>query len=938
MCLEKRRETEQCSEEVQCYSPMNCKADNTCICDSFNYHEFSTLTCIPQKTINETCNSDINCRTDNKLECLNGKCQCIPSYPNWSTRLGTCRQLGNYSESCFDSSDCDSAKLLICNTGFSDSCNCPLKLIGQSYCDCPRRTSNSEYYWNETDCVQAEDYFEDCLGDYMCRTISQGTFCDVDSEHCSCVESEYFDGDSCTPKLPEGKECLQIDACINGIGLTCQDGTCKCDEQSFWKNNECIKYLTYDEGTCESNSECEGELVCRGTDPSCDCPLRVKNGRCDCAERKIEKEFYWDGNSCTPANEIGKTCLNANASFMCQTLTQNTECLADGNGKFICKCSSKDYFDFSSNKCLPKLSINETCSQIDSCREDLKLVCIHTCQCSGNNLWIEGTGCVNISSYNETCVSNDQCKGTLICKNPANDSCSCPLNISDKFCDCATRTKGNEYYWDGSTCVPAQSYGKTCFNSSTNYMCQTMTQGTFCTGPQYTCKCPEKNYFNSIQNKCDPHQFHYQPCNETLVCKDGLGLSCQDGLCKCNEATHFWDGATDEDGSCKPFFGYTEGTCNSDSECKGNLICKKTESCKCPSSVADSNCDCPSRIVGSEYYWDGSDCMPALGYNQPCTNQFTSYMCKTLTENTVCIGPKFTCKCLDKFYFSQIEMKCQKQLLGDQPCSQFDACHADLGLICQNGVCKCSNIDQIWNGNTCISKYSYNEGTCNQNSDCNGNLICKSSGASCSCPTSVANKLCDCPSRKIGEELYWNGTYCINAGTINSTCTEVDYMCQVLSQALSCINGQCVCKTNYFWSSTSSKCVTCDASWILIGSSCYRISDPFPKNIELSGLTPSILKSMCYNKPTVGLARLNDANVARIKYAFGASTTFLYVDNKLKNGLGVSSDGLFILSQYANATSTPGDCFTFKNRIIETHTCDHGSSLGHPVLCEYVLI
>ena len=60
-------------------------------------------------------------------------------------------------------------------------------------------------------------------------------------------------------------------------------------------------------------------------------------------------------------------------------------------------------------------------------------------------------------------------------------------------------------------------------------------------------------------------------------------------------------------------------------------------------------------------------------------------------------------------------------------------------------------------------------------------LICKTSGASCNCPTNiVANGSCDCPIPISGKEYYWDGTTCASALSYNQSCTSMttNYMCQ----------------------------------------------------------------------------------------------------------------------------------------------------------------
>jgi hypothetical protein len=169
--------------------------------------------------------------------------------------------------------------------------------------------------------------------------------------------------------------------------------------------------------------------------------------------------------------------------------------------------------------------------------------------------------------------------------------------------------------------------------------------------------------------------------------------------------------------------------------------------------------------------------VPAKEINMPCGN---TYECQTVTQGTLCVrnGTKSTCQCDSRKYFNNIDKKCQDQLLEDRRCTQPDACRSDLGLSCQNNLCKCG-ANQYWNGASCVNILSYNQGQCNTDSQCKGELICRAS-TSCACPLTVSSKYCDCPPRTIGKEFYWNGNDCVLANTYGGACNNsAQYMCQV---------------------------------------------------------------------------------------------------------------------------------------------------------------
>ncbi len=241
--------------------------------------------------------------------------------------------------------------------------------------------------------------------------------------------------------------------------------------------------------------------------------------------------------------------------------------------------------------------------------------------------------------------------------------------------------------------------------------------------------------------------------------------------------------------------------------------------------------------------------------------------------------------------------------------------------------------------------YTYNEGQCIFDSDCNGELTCSTSEVSCACPLTVKNGFCDCPVRTDGRELYWNGTDCVFANTYGGSCNNsAYYMCQTLTLGLTCINNKCDCKDG-LWSVIQRKCLNCMSNWILIGKTCYRVSQDPSESIEFDLLKtrPDIVVSMCYNEPTAKIARLNDANVNDIRNSDNFvlpypknNYDYLYVDNILDPGTDTfrSTDGLFELSRKYLQTVSSGSCLTIKNKVLLRHPCPH----AHPILCEYNII
>ena len=329
MCLNKIKENQTCSQTYQCFEPMNCTEYNMCQCGPFEYHDFPTLTCLPQQSYLGNCSVDLNCRVDKYLECVNGLCVCIPQYPHWSNGYDKCIIPKIYNEFCYETLDCNSGLNLICHlTG--QNCSCPTK-VSNSYCDCIRELNN-EYYWNGTSCVNCKGYNQTCTATYMCETMTEGTICS--GGKCKCPTLQYYnfiDG-KCENQINYNLPCSQTDACRSDLGLVCQIGICLCDPAiQFWSGTTCVDLYTYYKGKCTSDSQCfhSLNLVCGGT--MCSCPSIVPVGNCDCPPRVLYNEWFWNGTMCVPAGYHGVSCTYDN---QCQTLA-NLTCRSG-----ICDCRS----------------------------------------------------------------------------------------------------------------------------------------------------------------------------------------------------------------------------------------------------------------------------------------------------------------------------------------------------------------------------------------------------------------------------------------------------------------------------------------------------------------------------------------------------------------------------------------------------------------------
>ena len=192
-------ENTTCTNRTDCLEPMTCTANNICQCGPFQYHNFPTLTCLPQESYLGSCSVDFNCRVDKYLQCVSGACQCISAYPVWSDGFDTCIVPRIYNQYCYVNSDCNAGLNLACQDG-TYNCTCPLNLAF-NYCDC-KRALNNEYYWNGSSCILAGKYGDSCVADYQCKMLTESLSCDTcgGTYKCVCANGIYdFTKKSCVP-------------------------------------------------------------------------------------------------------------------------------------------------------------------------------------------------------------------------------------------------------------------------------------------------------------------------------------------------------------------------------------------------------------------------------------------------------------------------------------------------------------------------------------------------------------------------------------------------------------------------------------------------------------------------------------------------------------------------------------------------------------------
>jgi hypothetical protein len=455
-----------------------------------------------------------------------------------------------------------------------------------------------------------------------------------------------------------------------------------------------------------------------------------------------------------------------------------------------------------------------------------------------------------------------------------------------------------------------------------------------------TTKCPDKlkeNVNCSSANQC------LEPiikgnCSVDFNCRVDKYLECNNGTCQCISEFPFW---SDGYNQCIVPKSYTE-FCYSQSDCNAalNLVCRDgTQNCSCPINIQSTSlCDCVRRI-DKEYYWNGTSCTLALDYNEECSNSSTSYMCKKLTQGTICSGTtNFSCKCPPFQYYNNSNKKCENQKSNNVSCSQHDECRIDLGLSCIQRICQCNSTTQFWNETTCTNYYTYNTGVCLSDNECNEEstgLICKNIGRSCGCPEQVEDGgYCDCEDRYSGNEHYWNGSKCVIAGTRGASCNS-SYQCQELTLLLTCDNltKNCVCLNNSIYNDSTGHCIApatstvtpriCASGWTVRDNACYK-SVPINQANGFKNLNNQTISTKC-NHSSSSLALSKDYGTGDTKW--------------LQSIVCNSSNIIGYFGPVAN-TCPVFDCSINNDKDkFTTHNCGHGSSNDHHfMICKYLII
>jgi hypothetical protein len=352
-------------------------------------------------------------------------------------------------------------------------------------------------------------------------------------------------------------------------------------------------------------------------------------------------------------------------------------------------------------------------------------------------------------------------------------SCNTKLGLKciDRICQCPA----DHYY--KNKCYTLKGYNEYCKKENE---CK---KDLICFNGK--CVCEQIRYWTGI--KCDLKSSYGESCDRKK-CNEHLMLTCDPSLrmCTCN-SSRFWSGE-----AC-----YRKRT--------NGEICFKLSACREYKGLmcVRNTCLCNE----THQYFDGSICRDKRKENETCTFDFECL------GNMTCISSNNACNCPSNYYFNESILSCVPKTQNNTVCFTDWTCRTDLGLSCQAGLCQCSLL-QFWYQNKCSDPLNYSNAGCTSDSHCLSSLglICNGYSANnpCNCPSASTVGMCDCPFQN-GNEMYWNGTQCVQRLDENEICDQqLSYQCL---SGLKCDKCSKVCINE-------SKC---SSGWVQYFGRCYLL-------------------------------------------------------------------------------------------------------------------
>jgi len=771
-------------------------------------------TCVPECTLDEDCDDQIECTSDTCNEVL-GSCEyagdddvCSDGNPCTDDVCDTnsgCENANN-NESCNDGNECTTADF--CQQG---------ECLGGPALDCDDEDACTEDSCDpETGCAHTA---VDCEDEDVCNGVQDcepQTGCYLAVQPPDCDDEDVCNGlETCDP----------IDGCQSGQALNCDDEDA-CTEDSCDPMTGC-NHATVE---CEDEDVCDGVETCDPTTGECiegeprDCeddnPC-TEDELCDPLEGCLNQAAN-EGTECqTPLGQDGK-CKEGTCTPVCVEdvdCDDGVECTVDSCNKDIWKCQ----FLADDSECGDGDVCNgvETCDVVAGCEDGTPLACDDGDVCNGIETCDAVEGCVGGTQLE--CVDSDPCNGAETCDSTLGCQSGTPLD-----CDDNNVCNGVE------TCLKDVGC-----QSGTALVCE---DGDVCNGVR-ECNPLTGCYMAQLPLVCDDgDECTLDACDPVVGCTNTPNVLIECHVSKC-EGLAWYDGVNCAgDGSC-PAQTMTQD-CNDQDPCTQDQ-CDPGTGCQNPLAPNENPETCNGVDDNCNGKTDAEDQDLLTDDLQLCEVQ--QGVCNGSDKpDTLCsAGSWQTCTSLDYLNYSlDYESGAESACDGlDNDCDgSTDAADQDLGDMwspaCENQAGVCAGLDKpasLCSGGQwqlCTDKEyldyapEYESGTetlCDgKDNDCDGTTDndWPTKGAACDGPDAdfCSNGVFTCNAEGTGLE-------CVNEDPdeVAETCNGVDDNCDGLTDedgpdlcptGQECLEGYCLTDgfvpipAGYFWmgSPQSSNC------------------------------------------------------------------------------------------------------------------------------------
>ncbi|XP_053387236.1 fibrillin-2-like [Mercenaria mercenaria] len=856
------QDIDECNENIDACS-QNCT--NTvgsfdCSCEVGYFLEDDNMTCqeCVKWTFGENCQSDCSCNKTNTGNCdfKTGKCSCIMGWngTNCEDDINECEN----ETACPENSMCYNSigsYECICNSGYrlSNTGNCDVCTDGtfgyncSEDCECSQQNTQSCNHvtgnctckkgWMGVFCSEDIDECEENVtlcqskvnstcentnGSYNCRCNyglrDQGNMC-TDCDIWEYGEDCQF---NCTCNISNSEYCNPVTGdckCLpewNGTG--CEDDVDECDEEDICPVHSSCEN-TFGSFECRCNNgyvrtesklcqECDGRYFGDNCSEECICDFdhtdkcHHVSGNCSCSPG-------WTGDICS--NDVDECHENNTICDMKSNSTCNNTI-----GSFECSCT--DGF---------RESQNETCSDVDECREgghDCLQKCVNTiggyvCECftgyqgSGNNCTVcsdgtYGTNCSEICPCvventvschhvngscaciigweDENCSSDkDECKNDESCKDKPESTCNNTLGSFTCVCNGGYKEQNNTCNDIDECAENDDACSQYCTNTNGSFACD-CADGFYLEDDNVTCQeCEKWTFGDNCKSSCICNETNTETCDSVTGqcnCLNGWnGTSCGDDINECENET-----VCPQNSMCYNIDGSFECICNNGFRKMDTLNCEV-----CPDGTFGYNC---SREC--ECNEQNTESCNHVGGNCTCKKGWTGIVCSedideckensTLCQskaNSTCenTNGSYSCSCNVGFHEKgNMCTDCDVWKHG-QNCQFNCTCNISNTEYCDpvTGVCNCF---PEWNGINCEN--DVNE--CEKENICPAHSTCENSFGSfeCRCDKGylkTESKMC---------EVCQNGTFGYN-------CSRECECNQQNTESCNHVEGNCKCKTGW---------------------------------------------------------------------------------------------------------------------------------------------